>query len=114
MPLLLSKGAIADRPLFWHFPIYLEAYFRDEPFETRDAKFRTRPGSAIRSGKWKLLEFFEDDEVELYNLEEDIGEKQNLAGTNPEMVSKLLAMLRAWREETGAPVPGKLNPEYRP
>ena len=114
MPLLLGKGTIPERPLFWHFPIYLEAYFKDEPFETRDAKFRTRPGSAMRLGKWKLLEFFEDEGLELYNLEDDIGEKKNLAESNPAITADLQAMLQGWRAETSAPVPGELNPEYKP
>ena len=114
MPLLTRSGNIPDRPLFWHFPIYLEAYFNDGPFETRDNKFRTRPGSAVRFGKWKLLEYFEDGGLELYNLDEDIGEKHNLAKTSPGKAKELLAMLQSWRSELKAPIPSKLNPEYRP
>ena len=113
MPLLLGKGTFPERPLFWHFPIYLEAYFKDEPFETRDAKFRTRPGSAMRLGKWKLLEFFENRGIELYNLESDIGETLNLAAAHPEITAQLHTRLRAWRVKTDAPVPRKQNPEYK-
>ena len=105
---------IPERPLYWHFPIYLEAYFKGGAFETRDEKFRTRPGSAIRMGRWKLLEFFEDNGIELYDLEEDIGEKHNLANLNPGKAKELLEILNRWRTETGAPVPREPNPEYRP
>ena len=114
MPLLLQTGMVPDRPLYWHFPIYLEAYFEGGPFETRDEKFRTRPGSAIRLGNWKLLEFFEDSEIELYDLEADIGEKRNLVDLNPKKAQELLAILARWRTETGAPVPREPNPEYLP
>ena len=50
--------------LYWHYPHYYET---------------TTPVSAIRSGDWKLLEFFEDGRLELYNLRQDVGEKNNLA-----------------------------------
>jgi arylsulfatase A-like enzyme len=63
-PLLLENKQPAERPLFWHFPVYLEAGNED----TRDSLFRTRPGSAIIVGTWKLLEYFEDGGLELYNL----------------------------------------------
>ncbi len=103
------KGArVAPRPLFWHFPIYLEGGNK----ETQDVKFRTRPGSAIRLGNWKLIQYFENNDIELYNLKDDIGEKNNLAKSNPEMVKKLTGMLESWRTKTGAPVPTELNPDY--
>ena len=114
MPLLTQSATIKDRALFWHFPIYLQAYVKNGPVETRDRKFRTRPGSVIRYGDWKLHEYFEDGGLELYNLKDDISEKTNLAGKNPEKVMELHNMLRAWRKETGAPVPTKLNPKYKP
>jgi len=83
MPLLTGKGTLADRPLFWHFPIYLQAY-DPETDDGRDPLFRTRPGSTMRYGKWKLHEYFEDGAYELYDLSEDIGETRNLAGSQPE------------------------------
>jgi arylsulfatase A-like enzyme len=113
MPLLTQNGGIQDRPLFWHFPIYLEAYFNGGPFETKDRKFRTRPGSAVRFRQWKLLEYFEDGELELYNLADDIGEKHNVAAANPETTRELLSLLRDWRTRLDAPVPEELNPEYQ-
>ncbi|MFW6277271.1 MAG: sulfatase [Prolixibacteraceae bacterium] len=112
LPLLTGSGNLAKRPLFWHFPIYLQAYIKNDT-TTQDPLFRTRPGSAIRLGDWKLIQYFEYNDIELYNLKEDIGEKSNLAKSNPEKVKELLGILDDWREKTGAPVPGELNPEFR-
>ena len=111
LPLLTGKGRIAKRALYWHFPIYLQADGKSD--ETRDMKFRTRPGSVIRYGNWKLHEYFEDGGLELYNLKDDTGEKNNLAKAYPEMAAKLHKMLKDWRKETKAPVPTKLNPKYK-
>ena len=69
-------------------------------------------GSAIRLGEWKLIQYFENNDIELYNLKDDIGEKNNLAGSNPEKVKELLDRLDKWRDETNAPVPTQLNPDY--
>jgi arylsulfatase A-like enzyme len=85
-----------------------------EDYETRDALFRTRPGSVVRKGDWKLHQYFEDGGLELYNLKEDIGEQNNLASSNPEKTQELLGILEEWREATGAPVPDQLNPDYIP
>jgi len=110
MPLLTGTGMLKDRALYWHFPIYLQA----GNAETRDPLFRTRPGSVIRYGDWKLKEYFEDGALELFNLKDDLGEKTNLAVSHPEKAKELLAMLKAWRKEMDAPIPTKLNPEYQP
>ncbi len=115
IPLLLGNGSVEKRPLFWHFPIYLQAYVKPgEPCETRDPKFRTRPGSVVRLGDWKLHEYFEDGGLELYNLKTDIGEKINLVNKNPDKVRELHQLLLNWRKEIKAPVPTELNPEYKP
>jgi arylsulfatase A-like enzyme len=100
-----------NRPLFFHFPFYLEAYAigRDD---SRDDIFRTRPGSAVRVGNWKLHHYFEDDDLELYDLENDLGERINLAHSNPEKVIELYEILNKWRKEINAPVPTELNSEY--
>ncbi|MFW6290281.1 MAG: sulfatase [Mariniphaga sp.] len=111
LPVLLGKKALEERPLFWHFPIYLEAYLK-EGDRTQDPLFRTRPGSAIRFGDWKLIQYFENNDLELYNLKEDIGETVNRADSEPEIVNRLLNILEKWRKETNAPVPEQLNPEY--
>lgn len=100
-----------DRPLFWHFPVYLGAYQLHDN-ENRDSLFRTRPGSAVRYGDWKLHYYFEDHGIELYNLKEDIGEQINLADFKPEKKKELLNYLESWWEQTNAPIPRTLNPEY--
>ncbi len=104
MPLLTQQGDFADRPLFWHFPIYLQAYdtLRDDG---RDPLFRTCPGSVVRQGKWKLHEYFEDGGLELYNVEEDIGERNNLAEEMPDKAQEMLELLKDWRVRLDAPVP---------
>ncbi len=108
LPVMTGTGTIKERPLFWHFPVYLEGGNQ----ETQDPVFRTRPGSAVRFGGWKLIQYFENNELELYNLAEDIGEKKNLASTNPQKSNELLMILERWREEINAPVPVELNPKY--
>jgi arylsulfatase A-like enzyme len=111
-PLFYGKD-IPQRALYWHFPFYLQAY---EPAEDggRDPLFRTRPGSVIRQGKWKLHEYFEDGALELYNLDKDPGEEQNLARKNPAKTRQMHQLLKEWRDRTGAPVPGEPNPGYDP
>jgi arylsulfatase A-like enzyme len=109
-PILLGKTA-PSRDIFWHFPAYLEAYKGDN--RNKDA-FRTRPTSTIRSGDFKLHEFYEDGRIELYNIREDIGETTNLARKNPAKAKELKEKLEAWKVKTNAPVPTKLNPEFAP
>jgi arylsulfatase A-like enzyme len=113
LPLLTQSGPIAERTLFWHFPIYLQAYAGIED-DSHDALFRTRPGSALRQGKWKLHEYFEDGRLELYDLESDLGERSNLADRHPEKAQELRRLLEKWRAETNAPVPTEPNPKYDP
>lgn len=108
LPLLTGQGHFPKRPIFWHFPIYLQ----NGNQETHDVFFRTRPGSVVRYGDWKLHEYFEDGRLELYNLSDDIGERNNLAEERPEKTEELHGMLEEWRERTGAPVPTKLNPKF--
>ena len=112
MSLFLDKNDFdIQRPIFWHFPIYLQST-NDQFMDGRDAYFRTRPGSAMRAGKWKLHEYFEDGTIELYNLKDDPGEKNNLVEEYPEIAKKLYQSLFEWRMETNAPVPDELNPFY--
>jgi arylsulfatase A-like enzyme len=113
MPLMTQSGKIADRALNWHFPIYLQAYDH-ELDDARDPLFRTRPGSAIRYGKWKLHEYFEDEAFELYDLENDKGERNNLAAQMPEKLNELKGMLYKWRASINAPIPREKNPDYDP
>lgn len=96
---LLTGSARAQRPpLFWHFPGYLGA---------GGGTWRTTPAGAIRSGDWKLVEFFEDGRLELYDLKNDLGEKQDLAAKEPDRVKDLHAQLQAWRNMVHAPMPTK-------
>jgi len=110
LPLLFGEK-LGDRDLFWHFPIYLEAY---DPKEdgSRDPLFRTRPGSVIRSGDWKLHQYFEDGGLELYNLRVDPSESNNVALSNPKKAEELLRKLEKWRTDFGAPIPAVKNPDY--
>lgn len=111
MPLITQTGKLMQRALYWHFPIYLQAFSVDND-EGRDPLFRTRPGSSMRFGKWKLHEYFEDGKFELYDLDADTGERNNLVETMPEKVAELKKMLYTWRAKMKAPVPTELNPKY--
>ncbi|MCG8585118.1 MAG: sulfatase [Pirellulales bacterium] len=111
VPLLSGKvETLGERPIFWHFPAYLQSY--SVFAEQRDRLFRTRPCSIIRHGDWKLHEYFEDGALELYNLREDIGERKNLAKSNPAKTKELHEMLVVWREKVNAPVPKEPNPLF--
>lgn len=76
--------------LFFHYPHYYAT---------------TTPVSAIRAGPYKLLEYFEDQRLELYDLRADPGETRNLAAEQPERAAQLRARLQAWRTEVGAQLP---------
>ena len=66
----------------------------------------------VQSGDWKLLEYFEDNHLELYNLKDDLGEKNNLAEKMPDKAKELHAMMIAWRKDVGAKMP-TANPGVR-
>lgn len=110
IPFLTRGQELLDRPLFWHFPVYLQAVTKAN--ENRDVKFRTRPGSVVRYGNWKLHHYFEDNGLELYDLENDESEQHNLVDQEPEKTKELLDLLNNWRVSTKAPIPMDLNPEY--
>ena len=111
IPHLRRNRPLPARPLFWHFPIYLQAYdFKND--NPRDSLVRTRPGSVVRVGDWKLHQYFEDGGIELYNLKEDIGENHDMSEENPDKVKELLDLLDQWRGTIGAPVPVEQNPEW--
>lgn len=97
-PLLLNTGTTPRKPLYWHFPGYLGS--------GKDV-WRTTPAGSVRSGDWKLIEFFETGKLELYNLKDDIGEKTNLAEKNAAKVEELKGLLEAWRASVNAPMPKK-------
>ncbi len=91
-----TQGKGAD--LFWHFPGYLQA-------NTKKGTWRTTPAGAVRSGVYKLIEFFEHGRLELYDLSSDIGETQNLIKKKPDLARKLHQRLKAWRQSVEAPMP---------
>jgi arylsulfatase A-like enzyme len=111
MPLLTQSGTIPERTLFWHFPVYLQAY-AGQADDAHDPLFRTRPGAVLRQGKWKFHEYFEDGRLELYDLANDPGERNNVALLNPEKTAELHQVMGEWRAELQAPVPSEPNPEY--
>ncbi|HJM85993.1 MAG TPA: DUF4976 domain-containing protein, partial [Candidatus Marinimicrobia bacterium] len=69
------------------------------------------PAAAVRKGDYKLILWFEDDSVELYNLKKDLGEQNNLVKTHPEIASELMAELKAWLEDVDTNMP-RPNPDW--
>lgn len=102
VPLLRGTGTLPARDLFWHYPHH-------QHYQLGGAT----PYGAIRSGDFKLVEFFNDLHTELYNLREDIGEQRDLAAAQPQKVAELRERLHAWRKEVGAQMPTP-NPNYNP
>lgn len=101
VPVLTNAGSLQREGVFQHFPCYLGAG-KDQ--------WRSTPVSTITSGNWKLMEFLEDNHVELYNLKEDIGEKNNLSEQNIEKSKYLLDLLHQWRNQIKAPMPTRIDP----
>lgn len=111
VPLFTGKiKTFGDRPIYWHFPAYLQSY--QSTSEQRDILFRSRPCSIIRQGDWKLHQYFESGDLELYNLRNDIAETTNLAQSNPAKTRELLSKLDSWRSTTNAPIPTTPNPLF--
>ena len=92
-----AGGQEKPRQLYWHFPHYHGS--------------GNRPSAAIRSGDFKLIQWFEQDSLELYNLSNDLGERMNLVDSLPGKAQELLQALQKWQEETGAKFP-VANPNY--
>lgn len=85
--------------LYWHYPHY--------------SNQGGKPGGAIRMGRHKLIEFYEDGRRELFDLQASVGEGRNLAAEQPEVVKQLAAKLDEWRKSVGAKMP-TANASYRP
>ena len=66
----------------------------------------------MRKGSYKLIHYFEDDSVGLYNVDQDQGETTNLASSQPELAATLLAELKAWQKTVDAPIPTAPNPLF--
>jgi len=106
VPLFKNASAKLKREaIYQHFPGYLGA---------GAGSWRTTPVGLIEAGDWKLMEFFEDGRLELYNLKDDIGETTNLASKMPEKTKELHARLLAWRAEIKAPMPTPNKPTDAP
>lgn len=93
---LLKGGTMPDRSFFWHYPHY--------------ANQGGGPCGAIREGDWKLIEWYEDGQLELFNLQADLSESKNLVEQNPEKARQLHARLSAWRKELNAAMPAAREP----
>jgi hypothetical protein len=90
---VLKGLAAGERTIYWHYPHY--------------ANQGGPPGGAVRSGEWKLIEWYEDGKVELFNLKENIGETKDLSKEMPEKAAQLKKMLEEWRKSVGAQMPGR-------
>ena len=98
----LMKGAseLPREAIYWHFPHYSNHGMQS-------------PAGAVRSGDYKLIEYFENNTVQLFNLRTDPGEKHDLAREEPETAARLKAMLHRWREQVSA-AGMENNPHYQP
>ena len=94
---VLKGGSLPERGLFWHYPHY--------------GNQGGAPNAAVRRGDYKLIEWFEDGKVELFDVKQDIGEQNDLASKQPERVAALREELRAWQKSVGAKFPTP-NPAY--
>jgi arylsulfatase A-like enzyme len=91
---LFQDGSLKRDALFFHYPHF--AFHKTN-----------RPGSAIRSGRYKLILRYDDDSLELFDLEKDLGETTNLSETKPGVAQRLKARLDGWLEDTNAGLPKK-------
>jgi len=101
-PLLKGSPSLERDAIYWHFPNYIGTGHPNP----------ATPCSVIRSGEWKLIERFESGECELYNLQLDLAEKNDLADEMPEKVEELKKMLAKWRKDVNAQMP-EVNPDYQ-
>ena len=92
LPLLKERKKLNNRAIFWHYPNF--AFHRDN-----------RLGSAIREGDYKLLHFYDNDSIELYNLRKDISETNDLSRELPQLALKLKNKLESLLKESGAAMP---------
>jgi arylsulfatase A-like enzyme len=101
LPLLKNKGTLKRKTLYWHFPNYTGTGHPNP----------SRPLGVIRYEDWKLIENFEDNSLELYNLKKDPKEEKNLATENTEIAAKLQKMMVSWRKDVKVQMP-EVNPDY--
>ncbi|WP_261360421.1 sulfatase-like hydrolase/transferase [Gemmata massiliana] len=96
---ITSGEPLTSRAIYWHYPHY--------------ANQGGRPGGAVRSGDYKLVEYYEDGRRELFDVRKDLSESRNLVNDAPATMKELAAALDSWRKEVGAKMPTP-NPDYRP
>ena len=109
LQMFLKKSARQiTRTLFWHLPAYLQGGNE----QTSDPIFRSRPVSVMRSGDWKLIENFETGKLELYNVVNDISEKNDLINTELKKAKEMKALLKKMQTNTRAPIHFEINPQY--
>ncbi len=96
-PLLRGASSLGREAIYWHYPHY--------------GNQGGTPGSSVRMGDYKLIEFYEDGRLDLYNLREDVGESRNLAAAQPELARRMHRMLADWRGRVEAKIPPP-NPDY--
>ncbi|MBT5425879.1 MAG: sulfatase [Bacteroidetes bacterium] len=92
----IISGLSPDRTLYWHYPHYHGSMWT--------------PGAAIREGRWKLIEFYDYEKVELFNLNDDLSETLDLSDSLPDITNMLLDKLHAWQKESKAlyPIPNQI------
>jgi arylsulfatase A-like enzyme len=113
VPLIKGEDALADRSIFWHYPLYLPSSKPVIPVYGTDKLFwRAVPSSMIVKGKWKLIQFYESDTMQLYNIEEDTSEQTDLSTSQPDVAKALHEELKEWVSETGAPIPKTPNRSF--
>jgi arylsulfatase A-like enzyme len=95
--LLREEAEWEPRAIFWHYPHY--------------GNQGGTPASSVRIGDWKLIEFFEDSHLELYDLRMDEGETDNRAAAEPERAAHMQQILAQWRRDVEAKIPAP-NPDY--
>lgn len=115
VPLLRGESALEDRSIFWHYPLYLQGngYNLVVPIHGTDRLYwRATPCSVIRKGDWKLIQYFENGKIELFNLNKDLEEQRELSKSHPEKAEDLLHELKRWQRNTHAVIPTTLNPDF--
>lgn len=105
LPLLTGRGRFKRDALYWHYPHYSN--------QSVNGGHLDQPGAAIRQGDYKLIEFYQDNHVELYNLKRDLSEQNDLAHNRPQQAAQMRQKLAAWRREVGAQMMTP-NPGYKP
>lgn len=95
-----KQAGLKERPIFWHFPHYSNHGMQS-------------PGGAVRLGDYKLLDYLENNTVQLFNLAKDPGEQNDLSKKEPQKAKELKALLDKWRKNVNADMMSP-NPNYRP